>query len=179
MEARDLISGAFSSCDTEGMTLIADLDPPEVTSDTFRRNREGCEENICGCFGTCWSCPPAITDEAGALETVSSFTRCALISADICGEPTREAVEDTDRRLQDVCRSIALSLRKAGIGCLPLTGGKCLRCAECTYPDDPCRFPDEMVPSATGYGIRVLDYTEAMGLDQPEGVFRLYGFVLY
>ena len=49
-------------------------------------------------------------------------------------------------------------------GLLALSAGTCRRCARCTYPDAPCRFPDACFSSMEAYGILVLDACKANGL---------------
>lgn len=38
---------------------------------------------------------------------------------------------------------------------LPIGAGCCTRCKECTYPDNPCRFPDKTFASMEAYGMLV------------------------
>ena len=38
---------------------------------------------------------------------------------------------------------------------LPMGAGTCRRCASCTCPDAPCRFPEEQVVSMEAYGLLV------------------------
>ena len=42
-----------------------------------------------------------------------------------------------------------------------LGAGACTICKECTYPDEPCRFPDKMISSMEAYGIVVSDICSA------------------
>ena len=48
--------------------------------------------------------------------------------------------------------------------CLPLTAGGCTRCAVCTYPDKPCRFPRKMMSSMEAYGLLVSEVCEKNGI---------------
>ena len=38
---------------------------------------------------------------------------------------------------------------------LVLGAGGCNRCKKCTYPDQPCRFPDKQLSSMESYGMVV------------------------
>jgi hypothetical protein len=37
------------------------------------------------------------------------------------------------------------------------SGGCGMQCAKCTYPDQPCRFPDKAFTSMEAYGLLVTD----------------------
>ena len=56
----------------------------------------------------------------------------------------KKAVDRFHRRLESVLSSFLL-----------LSNEGCGRCAKCTYPDEPCRFPDLMHHSLEGYGFMV------------------------
>ena len=46
---------------------------------------------------------------------------------------------------------------------LPMGAGTCRRCARCTYPDAPCRFPEEQVVSMEAYGLLVSQVCQDCG----------------
>ena len=56
------------------------------------------------------------------------------------------------------------ALRAARVPVLALGSGSCTRCVQCTYPDAPCRFPDQMVSSMEAYGMLVLEVCKRNGL---------------
>ena len=47
--------------------------------------------------------------------------------------------------------------------------GSCTRCAKCTYPDRPCRYPDKLWPSMEACGLLVRDVCVLAGLDYYHG----------
>ena len=47
---------------------------------------------------------------------------------------------------------------------LALGAGTCTRCAKCTYPDAPCRFPDKLSHPMEGLGMIVSDVCKANGV---------------
>lgn len=47
---------------------------------------------------------------------------------------------------------------------LALGAGCCTQCAKCTYPDEPCRFPEKMVSSMEAYGMLVIEICQKNGL---------------
>ena len=40
----------------------------------------------------------------------------------------------------------------------------CSICATCTYPDAPCRFPDQMHPAVESYSISVVELAKISGV---------------
>ena len=55
-------------------------------------------------------------------------------------------------------------IRRQDAPVLALGAGCCTHCKTCTYPNAPCRFPDQMVSSMEAYGILVLEVCRANGL---------------
>ena len=47
---------------------------------------------------------------------------------------------------------------------LALGGAGCRLCAECTYPDTPCRFPEKRMSEMEAYGLIVSDVCMKNGL---------------
>ena len=56
------------------------------------------------------------------------------------------------------------ALRAAGVDVTALGAGCCTVCAKCSYPDEPCRFPEKMVSSMEAYGMVVNEICKANGL---------------
>ena len=52
-------------------------------------------------------------------------------------------------------------LREAGLSPVMLAAGTCRVCPSCTYPDEPCRFPNKRMVSMEASGVVV---AEACGL---------------
>ena len=53
--------------------------------------------------------------------------------------------------------------------CLPLGAGACKLCADCTYPNAPCRHPDSAIPSMEAFGLLVADICHDCGLPYSDG----------
>jgi predicted metal-binding protein len=52
---------------------------------------------------------------------------------------------------------------------LPLGAGACSLCATCTYPNEPCSFPERMITSMEASGLLVSDVCAANGLAYNHG----------
>ncbi len=56
---------------------------------------------------------------------------------------------------------------------LAIGAGCCTACAQCTYPDEKCRFPERMVSSMEAYGMLVLEVCKANGLQYYYGADKM------
>jgi predicted metal-binding protein len=145
--------------------------------------RNYCEGNACRQYDTNWACPPA----AGTLEECRNralgYERFALFSQkfgledsfdfDGIGEALK-AFKETAKRVGAAAR---LSLKRFQV----LSNEGCGRCRECTYPDAPCRFPDELFHSIEGYGINVSSVAKQVGVsyNNGKGTVTFFGALLY
>lgn len=158
-------------------------DTPSPNNDSMSKCRELCAQNLCGAYGVTWGCPPGIGSPKECLHAIGEYSNAAVIMKKF------EKVDFNDKELmtklqndhQDVCRRFANALRKDGYGVLPLADGGCSYCGECSYPDEPCRFPDQKIPSVSCYGILMDEYLPSQGIDfsfEKDGM-TLYGVILY
>ena len=60
-------------------------------------------------------------------------------------------------------------LREDYPGLLALGTGGCNTCKKCTYPDEPCRFPDRLTYSMEGFGLFVNKVCKDNGLEYNHG----------
>ena len=147
--------------------------------ETFRAK---CAENLCGMYGTCWSCPPGIPAEE-AVSMVVSRPKAVLLWK------RYENVDFSDKALlseqstgfQEMCRRFGNALRRKNVPDVLILGdGSCNYCGKCAYPD-PCRYPDQRVVSISGLGIEMETYIPAQGLDFSfeNDTYTLYGIILH
>jgi predicted metal-binding protein len=54
-----------------------------------------------------------------------------------------------------VCDKLADLVKEKLSDFLLLSNEGCMRCSECTYPYNSCRFPEMLFPSVEGFGIMV------------------------
>lgn len=147
----DLIAAA-KEC---GFTVAEPLDPrtlkflPEV--------RDMCAADRCQHYDKSWACPPACGTLEEWAEKASRFSKGILMQT--VGE-----VEDSFdiEGFMEIAKNNGESFARfaelvfdAGLDCLPMTVGGCTRCKKCTYPDEPCRFPDRKFSSMEACGLMV------------------------
>jgi len=159
------------------------IDPPSPNDATMGKCREMCEENVCKAYGTNWGCPPGVGTGKACLKRVRSFSNALVLMKKF------EKIDLKDEKLlknlgvdhQELCRRFSDLLRKEGFKTLPLADGGCTYCKECTYPNEPCRFPDKCVTSISGYGIIMEDYLKSQNIEFKfeKDNMTLYGLILY
>ena len=66
---------------------------------------------------------------------------------------------------EEVTRQAERLLRAQGLETYVLSTEACTRCKKCTYPDAPCRFPQEMYPCTESHTIVVTDIAEKYGIE--------------
>ena len=147
-----------------GFTATAPLDVStiELKSDV----RKMCEENTCGMYDRCWSCPPGCGSLEECGERLRGFTRGILVqtSGEVEDSFDFEAMAEIKEEHAEHFEAMYKQLREQGARVLALSAGGCTTCKKCTYPDAPCRFPEKMVSSMEAYGMLVLEVCKANGL---------------
>ena len=125
--------------------------------------RDMCAVNTCGKYDKSWACPPG----CGSLE--ENRAKTAQYKWGIIVQTTGQLEDSLDfetiQELSEEHKTNFLALldpmREAFPGMLALGAGTCTLCAKCTYPDEPCRFPDKRISSVEAFGLVVSDFCTA------------------
>jgi len=147
--------------------------------------RASCEQNSCGKYGRCWTCPPTLGVLAELGERLRSYPEGLLIQNISTLEDSWDfegmmaAAQTHNQMMRDLARRIAAHY--PGCEVLPLGCGGCGYCEKCSCPDAPCRFPDEALASVEGYGLDVKALVTPCGLNYINGVNTVsyVGMVLF
>ena len=147
-----------------GFTAWASLDVSTI--DLKPEVRDMCAVNSCGQYGKRWSCPPGCGTLEACTEQLKDCTHGILVQTygDIEDGFDFEAMMEIESDHKTHFSEMQEALRSAGVDLLALGAGCCTVCAKCTYPDEPCRFPQKMVSSMEAYGMVVLEVCKANGL---------------
>lgn len=119
--------------------------------------RDMCAADKCGSYGKNWTCPPACGSVEEAAAEAAAFSQGILVQtvAELEDEFDLEGMEAAAQRhrkaFETFCRQVRTRCRR----CMPMGMGACTRCAVCTYPEAPCRFPEQAIPSMEARGILV------------------------
>ena len=156
-----------------GFSAWAALNPATIELKT--EVRDMCAANSCGQYGKRWSCPPGCGTLEECGERLKACTRGILVQTygDIEDSYDFEAMMEIEAEHKEHFSEMYEALRDAGIPVLAIGAGCCTQCAQCTYPDEPCRFPDKMTSSMEAYGMVVLEICKANGLQYYYGSHKI------
>ncbi len=132
--------------------------PLDVSTIELRTEvREACEQNTCQMYNVCWSCPPACGTLEECGERIRAFHTGIILQSSIQLEDSFdfEGIMELGERHSKALETFTDEIRKTYPNALVLGAGGCKRCKKCTYPDEPCRFPEKQLSSMEGYGMVV------------------------
>ena len=144
---------------------------PTATLNYSADVRAACEGNVCRGYGATWACPPAVGTVEECRKRVEQydimllFSRSYPLEDSFDFEGMMEALADFKNRVDAFAVEIEQLLPKF----LLLSNEGCHRCAECTYPSAPCRFPQKLYHSLEGYGFLVSDLAVQAGMRYHNG----------
>lgn len=119
--------------------------------------RQMCSADKCGAYGKNWRCPPA----CGSLEEITarvapySYGMLVQTTGKMEDEFDGETIAATGKAHAESFRRLMREVKKSYPDALGMGAGTCDRCKTCTYPDQPCRYPDDSYSSMEAYGLWV------------------------
>ncbi|MFV0465577.1 MAG: DUF2284 domain-containing protein [Lachnospiraceae bacterium] len=143
--------------------------PSEITF--LQEVRDICTGNTCRKYGTSWACPPAVGTVEECRKRCLQYDTALIFT----GMYNLEDSFDYEGMLQGMkdFKQLALKLdaevKPYLTDYIVLSNESCEICSECTYPDAPCRFPDQLHHSLEGYGIMVGDLAKLTGINYNNG----------
>ena len=148
------MKGMALSC---GFSVAEDLDLS--TLEFLPEVREMCAADRCQHYNKTWACPPACGTLEEWAEKCKWFSKGILVQTigDCEDSYDFEARAETAKQNGINFEKFVDALVAEKIDCLPMSAGTCIRCKECTYPDAPCRFPEDAGYSMSAYGMLVLE----------------------
>ena len=137
--------------------------------------RDMCAANSCGQYGKRWSCPPGCGTLEECTRQLEGYTHGILVQTygDIEDGFDFEAMMEIEADHKEQFSEMHETLRDSGVDVLALGAGCCMVCAKCTYPDEPCRFPNKRIASMEAYGMVVLEVCKANGLQYYYGADKM------
>lgn len=162
----ELVAAALES----GLTKAEVIDGESVVVD--ESFRAVCRSNQCGFFGRNWACPGDMNDIRERMDEVKSFPHCLIYQVIGTLEDSFdvEGMEETGLKLSQGSHILDGKLRKMlKAPYLHLTGA-CRLCEKCArISAEPCRNPDKLLRSISGYGIDVNKTTQSSSLKYING----------
>mgnify|MGYP001001382319 CR=1 FL=1 len=136
--------------------------------------RELCVQNSCGSYNSSWMGPPAIGPVEDLMARVRLFPAGLVVQTvgrleDAYDYPGMMEVKARHEAMFGRLVAAVRGLVPAAGRCLALDVGCCHICGTCSYPDEPCRRPDEAMASVEAYGIYVNGMLTTCGLKYNNG----------
>ena len=149
----------------------------------YKEIREICEGNICRNYGTNWACPPAIGTIDECKKRVMQYEKMLLFSKKYNLEDSYD-IDGMHKAMFSFKDSVNIfdeKLKTFFSDYLLLSNEGCGRCAKCTYPDLPCRFPDHMHHAIEGYGFNIHELAKAAQIryNNGENTVTFFGGLLF
>ena len=147
-----------------GFEQAGPLDP--ATIELKEEVREMCASGKCAMYDKRWSCPPGCGTLDECRELLKGYTRGILVQSvgELEDNFDIETMMETEAAHKERFYAMRKALVEKGIDALAAGAGCCTICPECTYPDAPCRFPEEKMSSMEALGMLVLEVCKANGL---------------
>ncbi|MBQ1962037.1 MAG: DUF2284 domain-containing protein [Clostridia bacterium] len=132
---------------------------------------DACRANLCGKYGTCWTCPPGVGEMSVLEKRIKSYENAAVFTCKYSLEDSFdfEGMVEGQKQTRNIFREILSSLSAAGESFYALGCEGCDICEKCTYPDAPCRFPEKAIPSIEACGISVVELSKLIGVNYNNG----------
>lgn len=140
-----------------GFSHAASLDI--ATLKPLKEVRAMCAAGKCGLYGKCWTCPPGCGSLEENATEMRSYSQGMVVqtTGKLEDDFDYEGMENTSRHHKERFASLYKTLKLQNANMLALGAGGCWLCDTCTYPDEPCRMPEEALSSMEAYGLLVSD----------------------
>ncbi|MBQ3105984.1 MAG: DUF2284 domain-containing protein [Eggerthellaceae bacterium] len=132
-----------------------------------------CASDKCHSFNRNWSCPPACGTLEEYRDIIAGMGTCYVIQT-VCQmrdsfdvDVMLDAAELQSERLTRLHK--LLRAEPDGDQVFLLGSGACTLCSECSYPDEPCRFPDLRLVSMEAAGLVVSEVCVSAGIPYNHG----------
>ena len=146
--------------------------PMDVTKlEVLEDVRDACAKNTCGKYGASWACPPAFGDLEESRKIIAKYKSGIIVQSmqELEDSFDFEGIAELGERHGKNFKKLLKRLREDYPNLMALGTGGCSTCKKCTYPDEPCRFPDQLTFSMEGFGLFVNKVCKDNGLEYNHG----------
>lgn len=133
--------------------------------------RDMCAANTCGKYNKSWACPPACGTLEEMRDKVKGFSNGILVQyvGQLEDSLDWEGIQEAAVKQAESFAKMWEELAKEYPHIMAMGTGACTKCAKCTYPDAPCRFPDRVAASMEACGLVVSNVCTANGVPYNHG----------
>lgn len=128
--------------------------------------RQMCAADRCRSYAKRWCCPPACGTLEETVAKAAPFRSGILLQSTgfLDDDFDIETMQQTEQLHKERFIQLLRRILEQDTDILPMASGACTLCNVCTYPDEPCRFPQLAVPSMEAYGLWVNRVCEDSGM---------------
>ncbi len=133
--------------------------------------RDMCRADRCRSYNKNWRCPPACGSIEDAAKSVAAYSYGIIVQSigKLEDKFDYETMQATGEYHKTLFASFIEKLKVRYPDILPMGAGTCTLCKKCTYPDEPCRFPEQSISSMEAYGLWVSKVCELSGIPYNNG----------
>jgi len=133
--------------------------------------REMCSADRCRQYNKNWRCPPGCGSVEEAAERAAQYSYGIIVQTIgyMEDEFDYETIQETGAKHKKHFAELVAELKPRYPDMLPMGAGTCEICEKCTYPDEPCRFPERSISSMEAYGLWVSKVCEISGIPYNNG----------
>lgn len=162
------------------ITEIDDINTIHITQEV----RDRCADNYCGFYGNNHMCPPAVGDLDHYRQLIQRYQK-GMVFSKVYPVKNRydyksmvEAGLAFREEIQEINKLAKADQRDATF----FSAGTCGICESCSIlTDEPCRFPEQAIPSLEAAGIDVVNLSRSLGMTYNNGADKVtyFGLVLF
>lgn len=162
------------------ITEIDDINTIHITQEV----RDRCADNYCGFYGNNHMCPPAVGDLDHYRQLIQRYQK-GMVFSKVYPVKNRydyksmvEAGLAFREEIQEINKLAKADQRDATF----FSAGTCGICESCSIlTDEPCRFPEDAIPSLEAAGIDVVSLSRSLGMTYNNGAEKVtyFGLVLF
>lgn len=145
--------------------------------------RDICKGNVCRNYGKTWACPPAVGSLEECRQRCEQYNRMLLFSCkyEIEDSFDYEGMINSMADFKTLVERYRTAVSKHISEYLLLSNEGCGKCTKCTWPNNPCRFPEQLCHAIEGYGFDVSRLANMAGIRYNNGpnTVTYFGALLY
>lgn len=121
----------------------------------------------CDRYGKSWSCPPAVGSVKECRKRCMDYSHVLVFTtlAEVSDTAFLAETLATRKGHEEVTAGLCSYLESRGEDFLALSSESCDLCRECSWPEHPCKRPEQMHPCIESHGILVTDSARLCGID--------------
>lgn len=118
-----------------------------------------CSADRCQMYAKCWTCPPGSGSLDDNRRLIARYRSGLIVQTTaVLDDPyDYEGMMAADEAQKALLADFREELWTPWPNLIALGNGACTICPECTYPDAPCRHPDQAIESMEAFGLVVSD----------------------